>query len=143
MRESFRKKRASRLILSSPSHYAHSYDDGGPNLPLCVSAQRYHASHNHKTRVEAAGLLTTSETKQLAGVSSLAIAPELLHALAQTEEEMLEIEKESLYVAENEQKALSGQSLEQKRYINDKKAFKADFAKGCNGKGKREIPVVS
>ncbi|KAM0806160.1 transaldolase [Usnea florida] len=113
-----------------------TYDDGGPNLALCLEAQRYYKQHSQKTRVKAAGLLTIGEAKQLAGVTSLTIAPELLQKLSDTQAELPEAAKESIFT----QKEVNGSScgkegLEHRTYLNDEKAYREAFAKSYGGKG--------
>ena len=120
-----------------------SYDDGGPNLALCLEAQHYYKQHSQKTRVKAAGLLTISEAKQLAGVTSLTIAPDLLQKLSDTQAELAEAARESIF----DQKEVNGSScgregLEPRSYLNDEKAYRDAFAKSYSGKGEEKTRQV-
>lgn len=62
-----------------------SYDNSSTNLALCVEAQRYYEYYTYSPRVKAAALLSVTEAKELAGVSSVTIAPDLLRTLTSTE----------------------------------------------------------
>ena len=81
----------------------HSYDDGGTNLALCVEVQNYYARDYYKTKVKAAGLLSISETKKLANVASMTVAPDLLHKLAQRKEREAEASRDSICDRREEQ----------------------------------------
>ena len=120
-----------------------SYDDGGPNLALCLEAQQYYKHHSQNTRVKAAGLLTIGEAKQLAGVTSLTIAPELLQKLSDTQAELPEAAKESIFI----RKEINGSScgregLQPRSYLNDEKAYREAFAKSYGGKGEVKTKQV-
>lgn len=120
-----------------------SYDDGGPNLGLCLDAQQYYKQHSQKTRVKAAGLLTIGEAKQLAGVTSLTIAPELLQKLSDTQVELAEAARESIF----DQKEVNGpgcgrEGLEPRTYLNDEKAYREAFARSYSGKGEVKTKQV-
>ena len=130
------------------SLFAHSlhrrYDDGGPNLVLCFEAQEYYERHAYKTRVKAAGLLTVSEAKKLAGVSSVTVAPALLHTLAETQGDAAEAWRESLFFKDPEKKetdaAIGGL---QQTFLNDETAYREAFARRYAGKGETKTKQVS
>lgn len=116
-----------------------SYDDGGPNLNLCLEAQKYYKERQCVTRVKAAGLLDAGEAKQLAGVDSMTIAPELLRTLSKTHEAEIGITNSSIF--ERETKA-SGQKIEVQSFINEERKFREAFARSYDGKGKWKTQEV-
>ncbi len=109
-----------------------SYDDGGPNLNLCLEAQKYYKEQQCVTRVKAAGLLDTGEAKQLAGVDSMTIAPELLRTLSKTQEAEIGVEKSSIFERETE---ASGQKREVHSFVNEERKYREAFARSYGGKG--------
>ena len=120
-----------------------SYDDGGPNLALCLEAQEYYKQHSQKTRVKAAGLLTIGEAKQLAGVSSLTIAPELLQKLSETQEDLAEAARESIFTQKEGNRSSRGIGrLEPRSYLKDETAYREAFAKSYGGKGEVKTKQV-
>ena len=116
-----------------------SYDDGGPNLELCVQAQNYYAKHSFPTRVKAAGLLTAMEAKKLAGLDAMTIAPDLLHTLVETEEDKADVVGTSLVM----NKSMAEIGLDRKYYIDDEQGYRKAFAKGYDGKGSWKTDEVS
>ena len=116
-----------------------SYDDGSPNLNLCLEAQRYYKERQCVTRVKAAGLLNAGEAKQLAGVDSMTIAPELLRTLSKTHEAEIGITNSSIF--EKDTKA-SGQEIEVHNFANDERKYREAFARSYGGKGKWKTQEV-
>ena len=116
-----------------------SYDDGGPNLELCLEAQRYYKERQCVTRVKAAGLLNAGEAKQLAGVDSMTIAPDLLRTLSKTHEAEIGITNSSIF--EKETKA-SGQKIEVHSFVNEERKYREAFAKSYGGKGEWKTKEV-
>ena len=108
------------------------YDDGGPNLNLCLEAQRYYEERKCVTKVKAAGLLDAGEAKQLAGVDSMTVAPALLRMLSETEEPEADVTNSSIF--EIETKA-SQQAIKVHSFVNDEKKYREAFAKSYGGKG--------
>ena len=108
------------------------YDDGGPNLALCLEAQQYYKQYSYPTRVKAAGLLTIVEAKTLAGVDSMTVAPDLLRTLASTEAIEEDVNKVSLFTDVNAPKETV---LDRQTYVKEEKAWKGAFAKRYDGKG--------
>ena len=108
------------------------YDDGGPNLNLCLEAQKYYKERKYKTRVKAAGLLNPGEAKSLAGVDSMTIAPDLLHVLSKTEESETDVTAPSIFFKEIK---VSQQTTETPTFVNDEKRYREAFAKSYGGKG--------
>ena len=119
--------------------HINSYDDGGPNLNLCLEAQEYYKKRQCVTRVKAAGLLNAGEAKQLAGVDSMTIAPELLRTLSETHEAEISIRYSSIF--ERETKA-SGQNIEVQRFINEERKYREAFARSYSGKGEWKTQEV-
>lgn len=108
------------------------YDDGGPNLNLCLEAQNYYKERKCVTRVKAAGLLDAGEAKQLAGVNSMTVAPELLRTLSKTEEPKIDVTDSSIF--ERDTKATE-QTIEVHSFMNDEKKYREAFARSYGGKG--------
>ena len=119
--------------------HINSYDDGGPNLNLCLEAQEYYKERQCVTRVKAAGLLNAGEAKQLAGVDSMTIAPELLRTLSETHEAEIGIRHSSIF--ERKTKA-SGQTIEVQRFINEERKYREAFARSYGGKGEWKTQEV-
>ena len=116
-----------------------SYDDGDPNLNLCLEAQKYYKERQCVTRVKAAGLLDAGEAKKLAGVDSMTIAPELLRTLSETHEAEIDITNSSIF--ERETKAL-GQKIEVHSFVNDERKYREAFARSYGGKGEWKTQEV-
>ena len=121
------------------------YDDGGPNLILCLEAQEYYERHAYKTKVKAAGLLTVSEAKKLAGVASVTVAPALLHTLAETQGTAAEAWRESLFFKDPEKKKETDAAIggSQQTFLNDETAYREAFARRYAGKGESKTKQVS
>ena len=124
------------------------YDDGGPNLTLCFEAQEYYERHAHKTRVKAAGLLTVSEAKKLAGVSSVTVAPALLRTLAETQGDGAAAWRESLFFKEKDPGDAEGARSEdsggaRQSFLNDEKGYREAFTRRYTGKGETKTKQVS
>lgn len=116
-----------------------SYDDGGPNLKLCLEAQKYYKERRCVTRVKAAGLLNAGEAKQLAGVDSMTIAPDLLRTLSKTDEGETGITNSSIFVKETKP---SGQKIEIDSFVNEERKYREAFAKSYGGKGEWKTKEV-
>lgn len=110
----------------------HRYDDGGPNLSLCLEAQQYYNRHKYVTRVKAAGLLNAIEAKRLCGVDSMTVAPDLLRLLSKTEEPKVDVMKSSIF--EKQTKAM-GQEIEVISFVDDEIRYREAFARSYDGKG--------
>ena len=133
--------------------YTHSlhrrYDDGGPNLVLCLEAQRYYERHAPKTRVKAAGLLTVSEAKKLAGVSSVTVAPALLRTLAETQGDGAAAWRESLFFKDPLEGKDAGAGIgdfsgpHRQSFLDDEKGYREAFALRDAGKGEAKTKQVS
>lgn len=108
------------------------YDDGGPNLNLCLEIQKYYRERSCLTRVKAAGLINASEAKQLASVDSMTLAPELLRMLSKTVEPMVEVTNESIFESETK---LSERTVEVHSFADDEKKYRDAFARSYDGKG--------
>lgn len=108
------------------------YDDGGPNLKLCSEAQQYYKEHKYATRVKAAGLLNAGEAKQLAGVDSMTVAPDLLRLLSKTEEPEVDVANFSIFDKETKTKE---QEIEVKSFVHDEHGYRKAFARSYDGKG--------
>ena len=119
--------------------HINSYDDGGPNLNLCLEAQTYYKERQCVTRVKAAGLLNTGEAKQLAGVDSMTIAPELLRTLSETHEAEISVTNSSIFEGE---KKVSGQKIEVHSFVNEEVKYREAFAKRNGGKGEWKTQEV-
>ena len=131
------------IASENSDSFSRSYDDGGPNLALCLEAQQYYKQHSQKTRVKAAGLLTIGEAKQLAGVTSLTIAPELLQKLSETQEELAEAARESIFTQKEVNGSSSGMGrLEPRSYLNDETAYREAFARSYGGQGEVKTKQV-
>lgn len=91
------------------------------------------------TRVKAAGLLNADEAKQLAGVDSMTIAPELLRTLSETHEAEIGITNSSIF--EGEIKA-SGQKIGVHSFVNEERKYREAFAKRYDGKGEWKTQEV-
>ena len=91
------------------------------------------------TRVKAAGLLNAGEAKQLAGVDSMTIAPELLRTLLETHEAEIDITNSSIF--EGETKA-SGQEIKVHSFVNEEKKYREAFARSYGGKGEWKTQEV-
>ena len=116
-----------------------SYDDGGPNLELCLEAQNYYKERQCVTRVKAAGLLNADEAKQLAGVDSMTIAPDLLRTLSKTHEGEIGITDSSIFVKETNP---LGQKIETPSFVNEERKYREAFAKSYGGKGEWKTKEV-
>ena len=116
-----------------------SYDDGGPNLNLCLEAQKYYKERHFMTRVKAAGLLNAGEAKQLAGVDSMTIAPELLRTLSKTHEAEIGIKNSSIFEGRTE---APGQKIEVHSFVSEEGKFRAAFARSYGGKGEWKTQEV-
>lgn len=121
------------------SFFDESYDDGGANLALCFEAQQYYKQYSYSTRVKAAGLLSVTEAKTLAGVDSVTVAPDLLRTLASTEATEEDIDKLSLFTKANHPKEGEGK---RQMYVEEEAAWKEAFAKAYNGKGQWKTDEV-
>ncbi|KAL8753741.1 MAG: hypothetical protein Q9199_004839 [Rusavskia elegans] len=116
-----------------------SYDDGGANLALCVEAQRYYEHYAYSTRVKAAALLSVTEAKELAGVSSVTIAPDLLRTLASTEATGEDVDKLSLFTQAKQSK----QHIPVRRtYLDEETSWREAFSKANDGKRLRNTKDV-
>ncbi|KAL9031258.1 MAG: hypothetical protein Q9196_000696 [Gyalolechia fulgens] len=115
-----------------------SYNDGGPNLELCVDAQRYYKQHGYNTKVLAAGLLNIEEAKKLAGVSHMTIAIDLLYTLSKTDERTEDAKAMSLFMdaPQNEQ------AVERVSFIENERKYAEAFEKSYGGKGKWKTKQV-
>ena len=136
---------ATAMLSRLTDNFFHcSYDDGGANLLLCLEAQEYYECHSHKTRVKAAGLLTTLEAKKLAGVASVTIAPALLETLAETQEDEAEVSRESIFAEKNLEAADRRKgNLEAKSFLNNETAYREAFASRYGGNGEVKTKQVS
>lgn len=114
------------------------YNDGGPNVELCVNAQKYYKQYGYKTKTLAAGLLNIEEAKKLAGVSHMTIAIDLLHTLSKTEENSEDARAMSLF---NDAEA-SEQEIEQMSFIENESKYAKAFDKSYKGKGKWKTKQV-
>ena len=112
--------------------YMDRYDDGGPNLKLCLEAQKYCRDHKYTTRVKAAGLINADEAKQLAGVDSMTIAPGLLRMLSKTEESEVDVTATSIFSRGTK---ASEQTIGPHSFVNDEKKYREAFARSYDGKG--------
>ena len=108
------------------------YDDGGPNLNLCLEAQNYYKERKCVTRVKAAGLLDAGEAKQLAGVDSMTVAPELLRMLSKMEEPEVDITNSSIFERKTK---VSEQITEVHSFVDDEKKYREAFVRSYDGKG--------
>lgn len=108
------------------------YDDGGPNLQLCLEAQQYYKQQNYATRVKAAGLLNASEAIQLAGVDSMTVAPDLLRLLSKIDEPEANLADSSIFEKENDERK---QEIETQHFVNDESKYREAFARSYDGKG--------
>ena len=115
-----------------------SYNDGGPNLELCVNVQDYFKQHGYNTKVLAAGLLNIEEAKKLAGVNHMTIAIDLLYTLSKTEESAEDARAMSLFIDApgNEQ------ATERTSFIENESKYAEAFEKSYNGKGKWKTKQV-
>lgn len=115
-----------------------SYNDGGPNLELCVAAQRYYKQHGYNIKVLAAGLLNIEEAKKLAGVDHMTIAIDLLYTLSKTDESREDARAMSLFIDApgNEQ------AIERTSFIENESKYAAAFGKSYNGKGQWKTKQV-
>lgn len=95
-----------------------------------MDVQQYYNDNKCATRVKAAGLLNAGEAKQLAGVDSMTIAPDLIRLLAQTEEPEAEVVKYSIF-----EKRTKAQETRAKSFVNDELKYREEFAKSYEGKG--------
>ena len=124
---------------SEDKAHMNSYDDGGPNLNLCLEAQKYYKERQCVTRVKAAGLLDAGEAKQLAGIDSMTIAPELLRTLSETHEAEIGITNSSIFERETE---ASGQKIEVHSFVNEERKYREAFARSYGGKGEWKTQEV-
>lgn len=108
------------------------YDDGGPNLELCLETQRYYEHHKYVTRVKATGLLNADEAKQLAEIDSMTVAPDLLRTLSKTEEPDVDATESSIFKQETKEQV---QVRELTSFINDETRYREAFTKSYEGKG--------
>lgn len=115
-----------------------SYNDGGPNLELCVEAQKYYKQQGYDTQVLAAGLLSIEEATKLAGVNHMTIAPDLLYKLSKTHESIEDARAMSLFIEAPEEK----QAVERKSFIEDESRYVEAFEKSYGGKGKWKTKQV-
>ncbi|KAL9127033.1 MAG: hypothetical protein Q9217_004022 [Psora testacea] len=108
-----------------------SYNDGGPNLELCVNSQKYYKQHGYNTKVLPAGLLNIEEAKKLAGVNHMTIAIDLFYTLSKTDESTEDARAMSLFIdaPENEQ------AVERRSFIENKSKYAEAFEKSYSGKG--------
>ena len=83
--------------------------------------------------MKAAGLLNAGEAKQLAGVDSMTIAPELLRILSKTEEPEVDITESSIFARET--MISDHQTTERHSFVNDEKKYREAFARSYGGKG--------
>ena len=90
--------------------------------------------------MKAAGLLTVLEAKSLAGVASLTIAPDLLHTLAETQEEEVEASRGSIFAPEVDG---NNRYPEPKSFLNNETAYREAFARSYGGKGEAKTQQVS
>ncbi|KAL8749302.1 MAG: hypothetical protein Q9184_006861 [Pyrenodesmia sp. 2 TL-2023] len=124
----------SPFVYQLKAVFNQSYDDGGANLAPCVDAQQYYKHFSYPTRVKAAALLSVDEAKQLVGVASITIAPDLLRTLASTHAEEGDVDKLSLFAKD---KHPEGGKPERRTYVEDEVAWKKALAKAYDGKGLR------
>ena len=108
------------------------YDDGGPNLNLCLEAQKYYEEQKSVTRVKAAGMINAGEAKQLAGVDSMTIAPDLFRMLSKTEEPEVDVIASSLFSRKDK---ASEQTIETHDFVDNEKKYREAFARSYGGKG--------
>lgn len=93
--------------------------------------------------MKAAGLLTISEAKKLAGVDSLTIAPDLLRTLAKTPGDETEVSCDSLFAPKAEAADRTNGHAEPKSFLNNEIAYREGFAKSYGGKGEAKTKQVS
>ncbi|KAL9602560.1 MAG: hypothetical protein Q9219_001704 [cf. Caloplaca sp. 3 TL-2023] len=110
-----------------------TYDDGGPNLQLCLEIQQYYQQHGYLTTVKAAGLLNADEAKALSGVRSMTIAPDLLRTLSRQEELGEDIAAASIF--KHELKITGSHNKAVETYIDNESKYQAAFAERYGGKG--------
>ena len=115
-------------------------DDGGANLILNQEIQQYYQQHDLATKVKAAGLLSIDEAKQLAGIASVTLAPDLLRELASTHELEDDLVKASIF--KGDKKSWVGQDTGMTSYMDDETKYREAFAKSSHGKGEWRMKQV-
>ena len=93
--------------------------------------------------MKAAGLLTVSEAKKLAGVASITIAPALLRTLAETQEEEAEASRDSLFAEKQEKAEEEDGYSKPQSFLDNEMAYREAFAKSYGGKGEAKTKQVS
>ena len=74
----------------------------------------------------------------------MTIAPDLIKILRQTEEEIEEVERDSLFFSQDDNTEHSvTAALEEKSYLDDEAAFRTDYAQSYSGKGEWKTKEVS
>ena len=116
------------------------HDDGGGNLDLCLEIQRYYQRNKFATRVKAAALVNVDEAKRLAGVAAVTVAPDLLRALADTEELASETARISIFEDQNAQTLKTVH--ERETFVNDERKYREAFARSNGGKGAQRTKEV-
>ncbi|KAI4174147.1 MAG: hypothetical protein LQ343_002482 [Gyalolechia ehrenbergii] len=101
-----------------------SWDDGSANLALCVEAQQYYEHYSYSTNVKAAALHSVTEAKELAGVTSITVAPDLLRTLASTETTEQDVDKLSLFTKD---KHAEGDKPARRLYVDEEAAIDAFY----------------
>ncbi|KAL2043781.1 hypothetical protein N7G274_003300 [Stereocaulon virgatum] len=122
----------SPFVHELKAFFDETYQDEGPILGHCLQIQQYYERYSYRTRVKAAGLLTADEAMRLAGVTSLTLAPALVHTLSKSEDSKKEVEALSLFKQGSESQ---GQASERLSLIDDEIKFRTAFAKSEGGKG--------
>ncbi|KAL8873066.1 MAG: hypothetical protein Q9174_001404 [Haloplaca sp. 1 TL-2023] len=117
-----------------------THDDGGANIILNQAIQAYYQQQNLATKVKAAGLLSVDEAKQLAGISSVTLAPDLLRELASTQELEDDLVKASIF--KGDKKSVVGEDTNTASYLDDETQYREAFAKSSNGKGEWRMKQV-
>ena len=87
----------------------------------------------------AAGLLNEEESKRLAGVHHMTLAPDLLYALSKREEKEEEIRAMSLF---NNARMEKEHARDFTSFLNDEDIYAAAFEKSYEGKGKWKTQQV-
>lgn len=88
----------------------------------------------------AAGFLNAEESKRLAGVDHMTLAPDLLYELSKSEASAGDTRAMSLF---NVEKTQSVTTRERISFINDKGTYVTAFDKSFEGKGKWKTEQVS
>ena len=92
-------------------------------------------------------MLTVSEAKKLAGVSSVTVAPALLHTLAETQGDGAAAWRESLFFKDPEKKeagaGIGNSGSPRQTFLNDEKGYREAFTRRYAGKGETKTKEVS